>query len=124
MAEKKTPEENLVVLAYRPSLGDTGKQVRLKKVMEVDESAHPGFEVQEALSFKRRKTFRTSALIATQEDVDVEKVRGLLAATRVDPIKVIERRGKAYIIDGHHRFLAAYLRGATTIQALAIKFES
>lgn len=117
-------ESDLDKLAIRPSLGVPGKTVRLMKIMNVNESAHPGYEVQEALVFSRTKQFNTRDLIATQEEVDVDKVKQLLKVTKLDYIKVIEKNNKSYIIDGHHRFLVSYLRKMTKLKCLVIKFNT
>lgn len=117
-------EQQLTELSIRPSTKQPGKTVILKKIMSVDESQHPGMEVVNALTFKRRQALQMKSLIAMQVDVDVDNVAKLLRVSRLDPIEVMEKGGKFYILNGHHRFVVAFLRGEKTVQSLVIKFAS
>ncbi len=62
-------------------------------------------------------------LIATQRYFDADKVYGLMQLPKADkmkPIKVVRISGQFYIVDGHHRAIAAALRGDEVIRANAV----
>ena len=65
----------------------------------------------------KQETVNTSDLIPTQKHThfDADKARNKFGSD--EPIDVLHHGGKKYIINGHHRFREATLKGKTSIQA-------
>jgi SPP1 gp7 family putative phage head morphogenesis protein len=104
------------------------KYVQIPLAVDTNENAYPNpgqlFEKPENYSIQQ---VAFQGLKATQEVVDRDRVKWLLEHPDHKPedgeIRIVKYKGKNYIHDGHHRAIAAYLKGDTTVNARVIEVD-
>lgn len=71
-----------------------------------------------------QQTLDIGDLTATQRAFDAKKVQALASTKKsFEPINVVRMNGRLYVTDGHHRAIAALLRGDRTIRADVVMAE-
>lgn len=65
----------------------------------------------------KREAVPLSRLRFTATSVRIEGLMKWHAASKLDPIRLVERAGDLFLFDGHHRAIVAMFHGHTYIEA-------
>jgi hypothetical protein len=98
---------------------------KLAKSIKFDESIYDHYTYKEwnKLKFSGKKTISIDDLIITQDTVKTQQVLDISKEFDVAKlkIKVIEKDGKYYVMDGHHSLAAAYANGMKNVEVMIEK---